>query len=114
MAAVTICSDFGAPPKIKSDTVSTVSPSGTIDRFKTGKGLGLGLVMYQGKVMYQGCIISPAYLTSTQSTSHKLPEWMNHKLSRKNINNFTYADDTTVMAKSEDEPKQPLDEGETG
>ena len=26
MAAVTICSDFGAPPKIKSDTVSTVSP----------------------------------------------------------------------------------------
>ena len=29
IAAVTICSDFGAPPpkKIKSDTVSTVSPS---------------------------------------------------------------------------------------
>ena len=26
MAAVTICSDFGAP-KIKSDTVATVSPS---------------------------------------------------------------------------------------
>ena len=26
MAAVTICTDFGAP-KIKSDTVSTVSPS---------------------------------------------------------------------------------------
>ena len=27
MAAVTICSDLGAPQKIKSDTVSTVSPS---------------------------------------------------------------------------------------
>ena len=27
MAAITICSDFGAPQKIKSDTVSTVSPS---------------------------------------------------------------------------------------
>ena len=27
MAAVTICRDFAAPPKIKSDTVSTVSPS---------------------------------------------------------------------------------------
>ena len=27
MAAVTLCSDFGAPPKIKSLTVSTVSPS---------------------------------------------------------------------------------------
>ena len=26
MAAVAICSDFGAPLKIKSDTVSTVSP----------------------------------------------------------------------------------------
>ena len=26
-AVITICSDFGAPPKIKSDTVSTVSPS---------------------------------------------------------------------------------------
>ena len=25
-AAITICSDFGVPPKIKSDTVSTVSP----------------------------------------------------------------------------------------
>ena len=27
MATVTICSDFGAPQKIKSDTVCTVSPS---------------------------------------------------------------------------------------
>ena len=27
MAAVTICSDFGAPQNKKSDTVSTVSPS---------------------------------------------------------------------------------------
>ena len=27
MAAITICSDFGDPQKIKSDTVSTVSPS---------------------------------------------------------------------------------------
>ena len=30
MAAITICSDFGAPPKIKSDTVSTVHK----DKFK--------------------------------------------------------------------------------
>ena len=27
MAAITICGDFGAPQKIKSDTFSTVSPS---------------------------------------------------------------------------------------
>ena len=36
------------------------------------------------------------------------------KVSRKNINNLRYADDTTVMAESEEEPKQPLDEGERG
>ena len=27
MATITICSDFGAPQKIESDTVSTVAPS---------------------------------------------------------------------------------------
>ena len=27
MAAITICGDFGAPPKIKSVIVSTLSPS---------------------------------------------------------------------------------------
>ena len=27
MAAITICSDFGAPQKVKSATVSAVSPS---------------------------------------------------------------------------------------
>ena len=36
------------------------------------------------------------------------------KIARKNINNLRYADDTTVMAESEEEPKQPLDEGERG
>ena len=35
MAAVTICSDFGAP-KIKSDTVSTVSPSISNEVIGTG------------------------------------------------------------------------------
>ena len=33
---------------------------------------------------------------------------MNHKLSRKNINNFRYADDTTVMAESKEELKNLL------
>ena len=36
------------------------------------------------------------------------------KVSRKNINDLRYADDTTVMAESEEELKQPLDEGERG
>ena len=32
------------------------------------------------------------------------------KIARRNINNLTYADDTTLMAES----KEPLDEGERG
>ena len=36
------------------------------------------------------------------------------KISRRNINNLRYADDTTLMAKSEEELKKPLDEGERG
>ena len=35
------------------------------------------------------------------------------KIARRNINNLRYADDTTLMAESEDKLK-PLDEGETG
>ena len=34
------------------------------------------------------------------------------KFAGRNINNFRYADDTTVMAESEEELKKPLDESE--
>ena len=33
---------------------------------------------------------------------------------RRNINNLRYADDTTLMAESEEELKEPLDEGKRG
>ena len=36
------------------------------------------------------------------------------KIAGRNINNFRYADDTTLMAESEEELKNPLDEGERG
>ena len=36
------------------------------------------------------------------------------KIARRNINNFRYADDTTFMAESEEELKEPLDESERG
>ena len=36
------------------------------------------------------------------------------KISRRNINNLRYADDTTLMAESEEELKKPLDESERG
>ena len=36
------------------------------------------------------------------------------KIAGRNINNLRYADTTTLMAESEEEPKEPLDEGERG
>ena len=36
------------------------------------------------------------------------------KISGRNIDNIRYADDTTLMAESEEEPKEPLDESERG
>ena len=36
------------------------------------------------------------------------------KIVRRNINNFRYAHDITVMAESKEETKGPLDEGERG
>ena len=36
------------------------------------------------------------------------------KSATRNINNLRYADDTTLMAESEEELKQPLDESERG
>ena len=53
----------------------------------------------------------PAYLTSMQSTSLEMLDWKKHKLDKiagKNINNLRYADDTTLMAESEEELKSLL------
>ena len=36
------------------------------------------------------------------------------RIARRNINNLRYADDTTLMAESEEELKKPLDESERG
>ena len=54
----------------------------------------------------------PAYLTSMQSTPCEMPGWVNHKLeskiARRHINNLRYADDTTLMAESDEELKSLL------
>ena len=34
------------------------------------------------------------------------------KIAGRNINHLTYADDTTLMAESKEETKEPLDDGE--
>ena len=53
-----------------------------------------------------------AYLTYMQSTSYKILGWMNHKteikIVKRNINNLTYADDTTLMGESKEELKSLL------
>ena len=41
---------------------------GTTDWFQTGKEV------------QQGCVLSPNYLTSMQTTSCDMPNWMKHKL----------------------------------
>ena len=65
-----------------------------------------------GKGICQGCILSPLYLTYMQSTSCETLGWKKHKLESrllgKNINNLRYADDTTLMAESEEELKSLL------
>ena len=53
----------------------------------------------------------PAYLTYMQSTSWETLGWMKHvgiKIAGRNINNVRYADDTTLMAESEEELKSLL------
>ena len=45
---------------------------------RTGHGMTDWFHIRKG--ICQGCILSPAYLTYMQSTSCKMPGWMNHKL----------------------------------
>ena len=60
-----------------------------------------------GKEYVEAVYCHPAYLTYMQSTSWETLGWKKHKLESrlKNINNLRYADDTTLMAESEEELK---------
>ena len=61
----------------------------------------------QEKEYIKAVYCHPAYLTYMQSTSCKMPGWMNQKVGIKiagrNTNNLRFADDTTLMAESEEE-----------
>ena len=65
-----------------------------------------------GKEYIKALYCHPAYLTSMQSTPCEMPGWVNHKLeskiARRHINNLRYADDTTLMAESDEELKSLL------
>ena len=63
-----------------------------------------------GKEYNKAVYCHPAYLTSMQNTSCKMPGWMNHKLESRltGTNNLRYADNTTLMAEKEEELKHLL------
>ena len=67
-----------------------------------------------GKEYIKTVYCHPAYLIYMQSTSWEMLGWMKHKLDKiagRNINNLRYADDTTLMAESEEELKNLLMKG---
>ena len=59
---------------------------GTTDWFQIGKGV------------CQGCILSPCLLNAEQDEAQA-----RIKIAGRNINNLSYADDTTLMVESEEE-----------
>ena len=78
---------------------------GTMGRFKIGKGVS------------QGCILSPAYLTSMQSTSCEMPGRMKHKLESRLPGEIPITSDmqmTPPYGRRQRETKEPLDESERG
>ena len=75
-----------------------------MDWFRTEKGV------------HQGCILSPCLLYAEYIIRNaKLDETQaGIKIAWRNINNLSYADDTTLMTENEEELKEPLDESERG
>ena len=77
---------------------------GTTDWFQIGKGVPQGYILSPCLFnLYAEDIMRNAGLDESQAGI---------KIARRNINNLSYADDTTLMAESEEE--QPLDESERG
>ena len=71
-----------------------------------------------GKGVHQGYILSPCllnlYAEHTMRNDGLDEAQAGIKTARRNTNNLRYADDTTLMAESEEELKEPLDESERG
>ena len=74
--------------------------NGTTDWFQIGKGVRQGCILSPCLFhLYAECIIQNAGLDEAQGTV---------KMARRNISNLRYADDTTLMAESEEELKSLL------
>ena len=82
------------------------SGHGTTDWFQIGKGVR------------QGCILSPClfnlYADYIMRNAGLEEVQARIKIAGRNISNLRYADDTTLMAESEEDLKKPLDESERG
>ena len=77
---------------------------GTTDLFQIGKGVHQGCILSPCLFnLYTECIIRNAGLEEAQAGI---------KIDRRNISNLRYADDSTLMAESEE--LDPLDESERG
>ena len=79
---------------------------GTTDWFHIGKGV------------HQGCILSPCllnfYAEYIMRNAGLEETQAGIKTAGRNLNNLRYADDTTLMAESEEELKSLFDESESG
>ena len=68
--------------------------------------------------MSQGCILSPClfnlYAECIMRNARLDEAQAEIKIAQRNINYLRYANDTTLMAESEEELKSPLDENERG
>ena len=79
---------------------------GTRDWFQIGKGVCQGCILSLCLFnFYAECIMRNPGLEEVQARI---------KIAGRNINDLRYADDTTLMAESEEELKKPLDESERG
>ena len=65
-----------------------------------------------GRIVCQGCLLSPclfnSYAEYIMRNAGLEEAQAGIKIARRNFNNLRYADDTTHMAESEEEPKSPL------
>ena len=79
---------------------------GTTDWFQIGKGVHQGYI-------WSPCLfnLDAEYIMRNAELEEAQAEI---KIAGRNINNLRYADDTTLMAESEEELKKPLDESERG
>ena len=64
-----------------------------------------------GKEYIEAVYFSPAYLTSIQSTSCKMPGWMKHKLESRLLGEIPITSDMQMTPRG---TKKPLDESERG